>query len=191
MVADFYKKLSAFSSKAWTKLHICKQSFFPKPNDNMWKTCNMTRCPVQTWFLQSCYKPSSNALPNHVLLPLSNHLIFTYFLWAPLLFLWISKHSVSPSQRIVCLNWKVSRGKLTYVANHFKTTFHLFPSFFFISLSIIFIYHAAGEGPFIWKGKGRNSKKKCHWTCASLPIGSDHTTNLHPHSLRSASSLLL
>lgn len=55
----------------------------------------------------------------------------------------------APSQRIVCLNWKVSGGKPTDVANHFKTTFHLSPSFFFISLSIIFIGYAAREGPFI------------------------------------------
>lgn len=94
----------------------------------------------------------------HIHLLLSNHHIFTDFLWAALSPPWIPKLGTSPSQRIVCLNWKVGRGKPTNVANHFKTTFHLFPSFFFISLSIIFIRHAVWEGPFIWERGRRRAK---------------------------------
>lgn len=106
--------------------------------------------------VNECYNP---CLSIHILLPLSTHLIFTYFLRAALSPPWIPKLGASPSQRIVCLNWKVSRGKLTNVANHFKTTFHFFPSFFFISLSIIFISNAAWEGPFIWEGEEERNRE--------------------------------
>lgn len=54
-----------------------------------------------------------------------------FYLWAALSPPWTPKLGRSPSQRIVCLNWKVGWGKPTNVANHFKTTFHLFPPFFY------------------------------------------------------------
>lgn len=97
----------------------------------------------------------------HLLLPLSNHLIFTYFWWSALSPPWIPKLGASPSQRIVCLNWKVRGGKPTNVASHFKTTFHffLFTLFFYQPLHH-FHFPCSLRRPFHLRGRKRAKRKR-------------------------------
>lgn len=97
----------------------------------------------------------------HLLLALSNHLIFTYFWWSALSPPWIPKLGASPSQRIVCLNWKVRGGKPTNVASHFKTTFHffLFTLFFYQPLHH-FHFPCSLRRPFHLRGRKRAKRKR-------------------------------
>lgn len=69
------------------------------------------------------------------------YLIFTYFSAScnhssP----WITALGTSPSQHIVCLNWKVIREKPTNAAKHFKTTFHFPPPPSFLSGFLFFSF---------------------------------------------------
>lgn len=59
----------------------------------------------------------------------ASRIILTYFLWAALSPARITKLSMTPSQRIVCPNWKVRKEEPANVANHFKTIsdFFFFP----------------------------------------------------------------
>lgn len=124
----------------------------------MIKTRENTSANIQISPVNECCNPVYPSMYCSLCLPI--YLIFTYFLWAALLPPWITKLGTSPSLRIVCLNWKVRREKPTNVANHFRTTFHFSPPFFFISLSIIFICHAAREGRFLWDREGEQKGER-------------------------------
>lgn len=112
------------------------------------------------------YKPAGPSLTEQVCSnvhqPLSTHLILTYFLGAALSSQrWGSKR-LQVSVLFVQIGRSVGGSRLMWRTTS-KNTFHLFPSFFFISLSIIFIRHAAWCGPFICVRCTQNDDKKERW----------------------------